>query len=55
MLRVAAANNEQNALYDIGCNVSYTYNDKVYSIAPFYKEIDLEGTSTFYFYPPIGI
>lgn len=42
-------------LNDIGCSISYIYNNKQYSIAPVKKEIDLNGTSTFYFYPPIGI
>lgn len=44
-----------STLSSIGCSISYQYNGKDYSIAPIDEEIDLQGTSTFYFYPPIGL
>lgn len=43
------------ALTSIGCGVSYTYNGKAYAIAPTSKSVNLTGTSTFKFLPPIGI
>ena len=55
LLRVQAVNNDSVALTDIGCNVSYIYNGKSYSTAAFNVTKNLTGTSTFYFYPPIGI
>lgn len=55
LLKIYAVNNDSVALSDIGCNVSYTYNSKRYSIAAFNQTKNLTGTSTFYFYPPIGI
>lgn len=55
LLKVQAVNNDSIALTDIGCNVSYTYNSKSYSISALNVTKNLTGTSTFYFYPPIGI
>ena len=57
MLRINCKNADVTALHSIGCNITYTYNGKVYSLAPFAQKLDLtkNGTSYFYFYPPIGI
>lgn len=55
LLKVQAANNDSVALANIGCNVSYSYNGKAYSLAAFNVTKNLTGTSTFYYYPPIGI
>lgn len=55
LLQVQATNNDSISLANIGCNVSYTYNGKPYSMAPFAKSINLTGTSTFDFLPPIGL
>ena len=55
LLKVQAVNNDTVALTNIGCNVSYTYNGKAYSLSAFSVTKNLTGTSKFYFYPPIGI
>lgn len=55
LLTVEATNNDSVSLADIGCNVSYTYNNKLYSIPSFDVSKNLTGTSVFKFYPPIGI
>jgi hypothetical protein len=55
ILTVTATNDGTVALANIGCGVSYTYNGKRYAIAPTSKSINLTGTSTFKFLPPIGI
>ena len=57
MLRINCKNADVTALQSVGCNITYTYNGKVYSLAPFAQKLDLakNGTSYFYFYPPIGI
>lgn len=50
-------NSDTVTLADVGANISYTYNNKNYSVAAFNvtKNLGMEETSTFYFYPPIGI
>ncbi len=57
LLTVTATNNGSITLADVGCNVSYTYNGKSYGAAAVSvtKNLEVGGTSTFYFYPPIGI
>ena len=55
LLQVTATNNDSVTLANIGCNVSYTYNGKGYSLSPFSQSVDLTGTSTFNFLPPIGL
>lgn len=52
---MSANNTGSVTLLDIGCSVSYTYNSKDYTIAPYYKTVDLTGLSKFYFVPPIGL
>lgn len=53
VLQVTAANSNAVPLVGIGCNVSYTYNNKEYSLSPIVEDINLASTSHFYFYPPI--
>ena len=57
LLTVTATNNDSVRLADVCCNVSYTYNGKSYSAAAVSvsKNLAAGGTSTFYFFPPIGI
>lgn len=57
LLTVTATNDSQITLANIGANISYTYNGKAYSAAAVSAEKHLEAgkTSTFCFYPPIGI
>ena len=54
LLTVNATNTDSIAIQDVGCSISYEYNGKRYTIAPFDKNIALDGTSQFYFLPPIG-
>lgn len=42
-------------IVSLGANVTYVYHGKVYSIPPVAEEINFLGTSSFYFYAPIGI
>ena len=39
----------------VDCSCSYTYNGKSYSVPAVAKTVHLQGTSYFYFYPPIGL
>ena len=39
----------------LGMSCSYSYNGKAYSVPAIAKSVNLTGTSTFYFYPPIGL
>lgn len=55
ILTAAVENVDRVAIVSLGCNISYTYHNKDYSIVPAVEEIDFGGTSYFYFYPPIGI
>ena len=55
ILTVTATNDGTVALTSIGCGVSYVYNGKRYAIAPISKSVNLTGTSTFKFLPPIGL
>lgn len=57
LLTVMVTNNDESDLADLGCNISYTYNNKKYSVPAFNIEKNLASgaTSTFYFYPPYNI
>lgn len=57
LLTITATNNGNFDLADVGANVSYTYNGKDYSAAAVTvnKNLGAGETSTFSFFPPIGI
>ena len=55
LLTVTAVNTGSVAITSVGSNISYTYNGKKYSITPYKTDINLSGTSYFYYLPPIGI
>lgn len=55
LLKVSVINVDEVEIIELGCNITYIYHNKVYALPPIAEEIDLEDTSFFWFYPPIGI
>lgn len=56
MLTVNVTNSDSIALEDVGCNVTYRYQGKSYSLAAFQetKNLAKSGTSVFRFFPPLN-
>ena len=55
ILKVQTQYNGSAQVSGADVSVTYTYNNKVYSVAAFDKTKNLQGTCEFYFYPPIGL
>ena len=54
-LKVTANNVNHTTITDIAAYASYYYNGKPYSVYHVKSKINLNGTSTFYLYPPVGL